>query len=281
MVANTSTGSLRCWKYSQLTCYLVAFICAVVCSATLGTVVEKFDGRCLLFTQIKLVLEKNCDNCSTTVIRVDSGDSESDDTRLWEAKATCDFPVFSAVGASIYAFILAYFILMCDRTERISQGSGSRNRMTNLFFPLLLISLVFAILMLVSSVRILHGSQIFCDAVMSSIKISCSEAQYYKWKDFIVTDYFYTTLVASIATAWICTAAYILSVIILILRCSLGVDYTVVYIGKLIESRSISEKSFSRDYGSATSCPVDVHQTSSLSYDKDFEPVAGPSSASI
>lgn len=208
-----------CWKFWQVTFYLVAFVGGVIASVTLAVTVRNFDGRCPLYTELK--------QCSveTSNVTQNSLVVGADQVEVWQMNSECDFSTFVPMSGATVAFILAYFVLMFDTAHKVSQKRSSHNRMIGLFFPLLLTSLVLTILMLTSAVRTLRGTEIFCSVIFDSLSFSCQQVQFYEWEGFPLVRGFYSFLLTSVITSWIATSAYILSIVLLFIRCGCEVDY--------------------------------------------------------
>jgi len=118
--------------------------------------------------------------------------------------------------------------------------------MSGLFLPLFFSSILLAIIMLISSVRILNGTDIFCNGIQQSLFISCQESQSFTWEGFPLIDNFYTLLLIAKITSWICTASYLLSIVLLLLRCFTGVDYVGLPSTRTIKNTKLPVKKLRR-----------------------------------
>lgn len=221
-----SRKTTYCWKFCQLLFYLLAFVAGVVASVTFAYVVQNFDGRCPLYTELNCTLRDTSNSTGEYVVL------GADLVELWRKKSTCDFSTFVPMSGAAIAFILAYFVLMFDTVHQVSKTGSFHNRMIGLFLPLLLTSLVLSILMLVSSIGTLKGTNTFCDSIFQSLSVSCQDAQFYHWEGFPLAENFYNLLLTSVITTWISTGAYMLSVILLFVRCGCGVDYSPIAVKK-------------------------------------------------
>lgn len=90
------------WKVAHVTLYLILFVLGLANFIPFGNIESQFGGSCPLYSNFTLKLDSN--DTYAVIAKVDAN-----------AEDICSFCLFTAVGSSIYAFILAWFYVLCGR----------------------------------------------------------------------------------------------------------------------------------------------------------------------